>query len=203
MKRKSAPHPFASAPARLTAKLIAVLIPALIPSMALAHPGHGFGFAAGLMHPFTGADHLLAMTGVGLWAAMLGGRARWALPATFLTLMALGGTIAIQTGLGALAGAVEPAILASVILLGAVVALALRAPLIVALPMVGLFGLAHGAAHGMGVQGNGLAFGAAMLASTAVLHGVGLALGLSLNRTALRVAGGVALLGGLTLALAG
>ena len=36
---------------------------------ALAHPGHDGGLAAGLAHPFTGLDHLLAMVAVGLWAA--------------------------------------------------------------------------------------------------------------------------------------
>lgn len=184
-------------------KRVLFLLPLLIPSAALAHPGHGFGLEAGFLHPFTGADHLLAMTGVGLWAAMLGGKARWALPSTFLTLMALGGALAMQTGLGALEDAVEPATLASVILLGAVVALALRAPLAVALPLVGLFGLAHGAAHGLETQGNGLSFAAAMLTATALLHGLGLAIGLSLNRISLRVAGGVALLAGVTLAFAG
>ena len=185
-------------------KRILYTLPLLLaPSMALAHPGHGFGFEAGFLHPFTGADHLLAMTGVGLWAAMLGGRARWALPVMFLTMMALGGAFAMQSGLGALEYAVEPAILATVILLGAVVALALRAPLLVGLPMVGLFGLAHGAAHGMEMQGNGLAFGAAMLAATALLHAAGLTLGLTLNRNALRAAGVAAVACGLTLAFAG
>ncbi|MBI1170173.1 hypothetical protein GC209_02135 [bacterium] len=173
------------------------------PTVALAHPGHGTGLVAGFFHPFTGADHLLAMTGVGLWAAMLGGRSRWALPATFLGAMTLGGGLAMQTGLGALAAGVEPAILASVIVLGAVVALVLRAPLVLSLPMIGFFGLAHGAAHGLEMEGNGLAFAAAMLCATAMLHGLGLTFGLSLNRVALRLAGAAACLGGLMLAFAG
>ncbi|MFC3183022.1 HupE/UreJ family protein [Cypionkella sinensis] len=175
----------------------------MAPSVALAHPGHGTGLLAGFTHPFTGSDHLLAMVGVGLWAAMLGGRARWALPATFLSAMAVGGAFAMNLDLGAAAAAVEPAILASVILLGAVVALALRAPLAVALPLVGLFGLAHGAAHGTEMVGNGLAFGAAMLAATALLHGAGLALGLALNGKLARALGGVTAAAGLALAFAG
>ena len=175
----------------------------LAPSVALAHPGHGFGFDAGFLHPLTGADHLLAMVGVGLWAATLGGRARWALPAGFLAAMALAGALAMNVGLGVAAQAVQPAIIASVILLGAVVALAVRAPLAVALPLVGLFGLAHGAAHGAEMVGNGLIFGVAMLLATALLHGAGLALGLSLNRISLRLAGAFACAGGLTFAFAG
>ncbi|MDB5659786.1 MAG: urease accessory protein [Cypionkella sp.] len=174
----------------------------LIPSVALAHPGHGYGLEAGFLHPFTGTDHLLAMIGVGLWAAILGGRARWALPAGFLSAMALGGAFAMNLGLGAVAQAVEPAIIASVILLGAVVALALRAPLALALPLVGLFGLAHGAAHGTEMVGNGMAFGAAMLTATALLHGAGLAWGLTLNGKIARALGGVTALAGLALAFA-
>ena len=32
------------------------------------------GFAEGLVHPFTGLDHMLAMVAVGLWASQIGGR---------------------------------------------------------------------------------------------------------------------------------
>lgn len=182
--------------------LLAAVPLLLAPSLALAHPGHGFGLEAGLLHPFTGSDHVLAMLGVGLWAAILGGRARRALPAAFLAAMGLGGALATTFGLGQAAQAVEPAIIASVILLGAVVALALRAPLTVALPLVALFGLAHGAAHGAEMVGNGLAFGAAMLTATALLHGAGLALGLTLNGKIARAFGGATALAGLALACA-
>ena len=50
---------------------------------ALAHPGDSDGAMAGLMHPLTGIDHILAMLAVGLWGAQLGGRAQWLLPASF------------------------------------------------------------------------------------------------------------------------
>jgi urease accessory protein len=108
---------------------------------------------------------------------------------------------AFAPGLGALTGAVEPMVLASVILLGAAVALALRAPLMIALPLVALMGLAHGAAHGL--EGSGAGFGLGMLAATAALHGLGLALGLTLNRATVRLSGALALLAGVTFAFAG
>ena len=38
----------------------------------LADAGHGL--AAGFVHPFSGADHVLAMAAVGLWAVFVGGR---------------------------------------------------------------------------------------------------------------------------------
>ena len=37
--------------------------------------GHATGFAAGLVHPLGGLDHVLAMVAIGLWAAQLGGPA--------------------------------------------------------------------------------------------------------------------------------
>ena len=62
-----------------------------IPGAALAHPGHDAGgFAHGLVHPLGGLDHVLAMVAVGLYAALLGGRALWLVPATFVGVMAIG-----------------------------------------------------------------------------------------------------------------
>ena len=49
----------------------------------------------GFAHPLGGLDHVLAMVAVGLYAAMLGGRALWLVPATFVTVMALGGALGI------------------------------------------------------------------------------------------------------------
>src|SRR5476651_785608 len=57
---------------------------------ALAHPGH---IDDGFLHPLTGLDHLLALVGVGLWAALLASRKPSAillLPVAFVVVMALG-----------------------------------------------------------------------------------------------------------------
>lgn len=45
---------------------------ALLPSTAFAHPGHDetATFMHGLVHPLSGADHLLAMVMVGLFAVV-------------------------------------------------------------------------------------------------------------------------------------
>src|SRR4051812_12647060 len=58
-------------------------------SLVLAHPGHpdATGVRAGLFHPFSGVDHVVAMVAIGLWAAQLGGRALSLLPATFVVAM--------------------------------------------------------------------------------------------------------------------
>ena len=169
----------------------------LAPTAALAHLGHDWGGFAGVLHPLTGADHLLAMLGVGLWAAQQS-RNRLALPLTFLIAMAAGFAAA---SLGVSLPAMEPLILASVILLGAASAMTLRAPLAVAMPLVAVFGLAHGAAHGS--EGAGPTFALGMLATTAALHMAGTTFGMTLNRRIMQLAGGATLLAGLGLSFAG
>ena len=53
-------------------KILVAILLFTASSAAFAHPGHDVsGLAAGLMHPFSGLDHLLAMVAVGLCA---GGR---------------------------------------------------------------------------------------------------------------------------------
>jgi hypothetical protein len=66
---------------------------AAIPVTAFAHTGHGIaqGFSSGFVHPLQGLDHLIAMVAVGMIAARMGGRSLWALPAAFLSMLALGG----------------------------------------------------------------------------------------------------------------
>jgi len=156
-------------------KLIAALL--LLPATALAHPGHveGSAFAAGLSHPMAGADHLLAMLAVGLWAASIGARAAWALPLTFVAAMIAGGAMGAA---GVHLPMVEPMILASSILIGAAIALALRPGLAAVLPVIAVFGLVHGHAHGVEGPAQGLlAYGAGFALATAVLHLAGLVLG--------------------------
>ena len=170
----------------------------LVPTLALAHPHHNHagGFGDGLAHPLLGLDHLLAMVAVGLWAALAGGRALWALPLTFLAAMAAAGLAGVG---GAEIDAVEHVILASVILLGAAVALMWKAPLAVAMPLVALFGAAHGWAHGVEGPG-GLDYAAGFLIATAALHGLGVAMA-RLGPFALRLTGGAVVLGGAAMAL--
>jgi len=179
------------------------LLAALLPLPAFAHVGDGLhhGLAAGFAHPLTGLDHLLAMVMVGLWAGLVGGRARWALPLAFLGAMAAGSALG-AAGIG-LPG-VEAGILASVIILGAVVALAVRLPLAVATGVAALFGLLHGNAHGLELPGGAALLG--MLAATALLHGLGLALALPaapVARQAARLAGAGAATAGIALTLLG
>src|ERR1700753_2320994 len=85
--------------------------------IASAHPGHTptTGFAAGVTHPFSGIDHILAMIAVGICAAQVGGRTLGLLPAAFIGAMVAGGWMALG---GAAVPMVEQGIAVSVLLLG-------------------------------------------------------------------------------------
>lgn len=160
-----------------------LLAASLTPALAQAHVGVGqtSGFAHGLGHPFMGLDHLVAMVAVGLWAAQRGGRALWAVPMMFVVAMSVGGLLGI---LGVTIPFVEPAIAASVLVLGMLIAAAVRLPLLASIPLVGLFAIFHGHAHGMEMPGtaSGLAYGVGFLSSTILLHGCGIGFGLLVQR---------------------
>ena len=185
----------------LSRVVILALPVAILAGQAMAHPGHGghSGFASGFMHPILGWDHVVAMLAVGLWAAFLGGRALYVLPLVFPLVMALGGVLGMT---GVALPAVESGIAASGVVLGLLVAFAVRAPLAASAALVGVFAVFHGHAHGTelpeayGPLGYGLGF----LIGTALLHGAGIALGLAarsdLGRIAMRGAGGLIALTG-------
>ncbi len=160
-------------------RAIAVAAPLLLAAgAAQAHVGAGptGGFLAGLAHPFLGADHLLAMLAVGLWAALLGGRARWLVPLAFVAVLVLGGGLAMAAvGLPA----VELMILASVVVLGGLVAARMQVSTAIGLLVVGGFALFHGHAHGaeMPAGAGALLYVAGFALATAALHGLGLAIG--------------------------
>ncbi len=157
-------------------------------SGAAAHTfgAHGAGFAQGIAHPLGGIDHLLAMVAVGLWAAQLGGRALWAVPASFVAMMAVGGVAGM---LGAPLPLVELGIAGSLVVLGILVALAARLPVAVSAVLVGLLALFHGHAHGSELPEatSALAYGLGFVVATASLHGLGIAIGTLLRRDAGRL----------------
>jgi len=160
---------------------IAATVLALSASPALAHldPSEHGSFAAGFTHPLFGTDHVLAMIAVGLWAALLGGRAVWALPTAFVGAMVAGFALSLA---GVPLPYVEPLILASVVVLGTVVALALRLPIGLSAALVAAFGICHGHAHG-GEIGSAGEFGYAIgfVLATALLHAAGLLIGYGAN----------------------
>jgi urease accessory protein len=172
---------------------------ALVATPALAHSGAGdaHGFIHGFAHPIGGFDHILAMVTVGLLASMLGGRALWLVPLSFVGMMIVGGALGM-TGVGL--PFVELGILGSVIVLGATVALGRPWSLGLAMALVGVFAVFHGHAHGaeMPAGAGALFYASGFAIATALLHAVGIGTGLILGRwpALSRLAGaGVALAG--------
>jgi urease accessory protein len=165
--------------------IVAILLLGVTP--ALAHVGHGSteSFAAGIAHPLGGLDHITVMVAVGLWAALKGGRALWLWPVTFVALMLVGGALGMaHVDLPF----VEPAILASVVALGLLVALAVDMPVALGAAIIGAFALFHGHAHGTEVtdSANGLLYMAGFALATAALHLAGIGFAQLMARNALR-----------------
>ena len=146
---------------------------------ALAHSGTdaALGVRSGFLHPLTGLDHLVAMVAVGLWGAQLGNPAIWVLPITFPLVMAMGGLLGI---VGVPLPLSEQAIALSGIALGTLIAFGARAPLAVAMLLVGLFAIFHGYAHGRGLPqaADPLAYAAGFVVATGMLHLCGILIGL-------------------------
>jgi urease accessory protein len=181
----------------------------LVPTAALAHTGVGStsGFMHGFLHPLSGFDHQLAMIMVGIFAYQLGGRALWLVPVTFVGVIALGGFLGVM---GVPLLFVEIGIAMSVIVLGAIVALGVKAPLAVAMAAVGFFAIFHGHVHGteMPLAVAGATYGLGFMLATALLHALGIGVGFligmtskAFGNTVYRIAGGLATAAGVTLLL--
>jgi urease accessory protein len=151
----------------------------LWPSTAGAHQETGtvWGFTSGFIHPLTGLDHITAMVAVGLWGAFLGAPAMWVLPVVFPLVMAFGGALGV---LNVPLPGVETGIALSSVILGSVVAFAVRPPLWVAAVIVGSFAIFHGHAHGaeMPKAANAMTYAVGFVIATGLLHLSGIALGL-------------------------
>lgn len=162
---------------------------------------HDAGLIAGMLHPFGGLDHLLAMVAVGLWAAQQGGRALWVLPASFVAAMAVGAMLGMG---GAAFSGMETGIALSVLALGALVVLRRRIWLPLAAALAGLLALGHGVAHGqeMPLAASPWGYGAGMLAATALLHAAGVFAGMKIRRIYVGMTGAAISLSGLGMLLA-
>lgn len=186
--------------------LLAALAFAASTAPAFAHldPAEHGSLIAGFTHPLSGLDHILAMVAVGLWSAQIGRRAMWVVPSAFVGMMAFGFGLAVA---GTHLPFVEPAILASVVALGLLIATVTRMETTACAAIVGVFALFHGYAHGgeLGAAGV-LPFGVGFAIATALLHvaGIGLGLGvgrLSSGRVFSRLLGGLTAFAGLALIL--
>lgn len=168
----------------------------LLTNSASAHAGTGLpgGWVSGFKHPFGGLDHLLAMVSVGLWGALLGRPLIHVLPVIFPALMVAGAVLAM---VGVPLPPVEVGIAASVLVLGACIALSLRGPVWAACLVVAVFAVFHGYAHGKELPSSAdpIGYSAGFVLGTGVLHALGIGIGAlgdsSRGVVALRGLGGV------------
>jgi urease accessory protein len=160
-------------------------------------------FMAGLAHPVSGVDHIVAMVAIGLWGVVAGGRALWVWPTAFVATTLVGFAAAI---LGLRVPLVEPAIACSIIVLGLLIVFSVRASVWSGALIAGLFALFHGHAHGTEAVAAGvepIAYASGFSLATAALHAVGIGAGLLLARSAgaslLRATGGFVAISGMAL----
>jgi len=157
---------------------LATAIWLLLGTSLWAHEDAGMagGFISGLTHPLFGFDHVVAMIAVGLWGAFLGSPALWILPVVFPVVMAFGGALGV---LGVEIPLVETGIAASAVVLGLMVALALRPKIAIAAVIVGAFAIFHGHAHGTELPeaASPLTYSIGFVISTGLLHLAGIGFG--------------------------
>ncbi|TCS38437.1 urease accessory protein [Paucimonas lemoignei] len=165
-------------------RAVVLLATLVFSGAALAHPGHAHdahGAVAGMLHPLMGLDHLLAMLAIGIWAARLGGHARWLVPGSFVACMLVAAGLAMA---GIDLPMMETGIALSVLLSGLLLALSVKVSPVAGMIVVACFAFFHGYAHGveMPVMASPWLYAGGFTLTTAVLHGMGVLTGTALSR---------------------
>ncbi|WDR05069.1 HupE/UreJ family protein [Devosia rhodophyticola] len=184
--------------------LLALGLALIFPTAAFAHPDPtgSLGLIHGFAHPLGGNDHVLAMLAVGVFAYVLGGRALFLVPLSFLAMMLVGFALGVS---GLDLPMVEVAIAASSIVIGAAAALGRPMPIAGAMALVGSFAIFHGQAHGAEMPANtaGILYASGFVGATALLHASGFLAAAGINqilgkhgKLIAQVAGGAFALGG-------
>jgi urease accessory protein len=156
---------------------ILAILTTIFPIMTHAHTGkHSTDLFYGILHPVSGLDHILGIIIVGLIAYIIGGKSKYLMPLTFVISMSIGfilGAKGIQFSL------LEQGILASNLILGAILLLAIKLPTAINYSMISLFALFHGLAHGIELPStvSGISFGLGFILTTIGLIAVGLTTG--------------------------
>jgi len=127
------------------------------------------------------------MLAVGLWAVMRGGRALWLLPGTFLMAIGMGAALRFA-GITMLAA--ESWVAVSVLAAGILVWRNTPMSSVLAVLLVAVFALVHGYVHTVELTNSAdvLAYSAGFLLTTALLHGLGITLGI-LGKARLKMMG--------------
>jgi urease accessory protein len=143
------------------------------------------------------------MVAVGVFAWVLGGKALWMVPLSFVGMMVVGFLMGLS---GLDLPFLELGIALSSIVIGGVAALGKPLPALAASALVGAFAVFHGVAHGaeMPLAASGLDYALGFIAATALLHLAGIAASFGVaklvgkfGKPAARIAGSLFALGGL------
>jgi urease accessory protein len=147
---------------------------ALFSGLAFAHAGHdvSVSFMSGLLHPFSGADHLLVIVLVGFWSAFVLKKI-WIGPCVFLLGMCMG----VLAGFANIPlSFFEFGIAASVIAIGLLLLVRNQYSSKAILALIGAFGIFHGFAHAQLFSDSSLAISlvgqdiVGLILATAALH---------------------------------
>lgn len=163
-----------------TMKKIALFVAALSPSMVWAHAGHEhLTFASGALHLFTGLDHLLALIASGLCLGMLGQRRQQA-----SNLLLIGAVLLAAVLVAPMLPVfnMEPAIIATLIVLGSLLALALAMPAYYRIILLAGVAGVHGITHGQEMATQSIAYAAALSLTSVAVMGVSLSVAIVLQR---------------------
>lgn len=153
---------------RITLSASALLaVGTAMPALAHTQGAETASLLAGLLHPLTGVDHLLAMLAVGIWMAAQKKAQMQAIPTAFMAALLVGFMLGLN---GFNLPLVEGGIASSVLVLGLLIAAAVKLPTIAAASLAAMFALFHGFAHGTEITGTATAiFAAGFMFSSAVL----------------------------------
>lgn len=149
-----------------------MVLASLLSPAVLAHPGHGVGqdFAAGVLHPLSGLDHVLMIVAVSAWAGAMSRQGRLLVAACLALFVAAGALLPAP----AAGPALEVAIALTVVGSGLLLAMGKRWPLGASAALAALFAVIHGFAHGAEGPAGSLAYIPGLALATG-----GLALGVS------------------------
>ncbi len=162
-----------------TAALLSTIV-----APVLAHHGESAaalaagGFLAGLLHPFSGLDHLVILLLIGVWSARRAAPAAWSVPTLALAALVLGAALPESL-------AVARAIPAYVLVLAiAAVACIRRMPISLGVAVIFAASALHANAHVDALAGAGPAFLSGLAAGAAAVLSLGMAATLAFTRTA-------------------
>ena len=178
----------------------------LVPVTGYAHPGDvtATGFLAGLLHPWTGPDHVAAMLAVGIWAVLMRNRSIVALLGATVAGIVAGTLLSACLDIRTIA---EQIIVVSVIVIGVFATTAGQARVPLAAALVAVLCFFHGYVHALETprQFSQLAFSSGFLISMLALQLLGVVIAASLSRrtTLVRSAGACCAAVGLALLLTG